>query len=173
MSKAPFQFNWDTKWLPDQTETIKIMARVIRTDGTIYMTDAAKDLTLSRPGISVELCEPYDQPEGWFTRKGEFQEGFTIRGDLEQAVEAKMVFRSWSPGYFNGIYINDFLVFIKEGPKYNSFLHDIPIEDLHAFTQGKNILKTGKTPLYHGKMVHGVEIQWPGIMLLIKYDLSK
>jgi hypothetical protein len=81
-----------------------------------------------------------------------------------------MVFKSWSPGYFNGIYINDFLVFINEGPKYNYFVHNIAVEDLHVFAPGKNILKTGKTPLYHGKMVHGVEIQWPGIMILIKYD---
>jgi hypothetical protein len=52
-------------------------------------------------------------------------------------------------------------------------VHDIDIKDLHAFAAGKNILKTGKTPLYHGKMVHGVEIQWPGIMVLIKYDPNK
>lgn len=171
--KPPFQFNWETEWIPDQDEKIRIMARITRNDGYIYMTEVVKDLSLIRPGISVELCEPYDQPEGWFTRKGEFQEGFNIGGNLENAVEAKMVFKSWSPGYFNGIYINEFLVFIKEGPRYQYYLHDINIKDLHVFAPGKNILKTGKTPLYHGKMVHGVEIQWPGIMVLIKYDQNK
>lgn len=173
ISNNPYQFSWDTDWLPDQDENIQIMARIIRKDGYIYMTKAVKDLSLSRPGISVELCEPFDQPEGWFTRKGEFQEGFNINGNLEHAVEAKMVFKSWSPGYFNGIFINDFLVFIKEGPRYQYYVHDIDIKGLHAFAEGKNILKTGKTPLYHGKMVHGVEIQWPGIMVLIKYDQNK
>ncbi len=128
ISKAPYQFSWDTEWIPDQDENVQIMARIIRTDGYIYMTEAVKDLSLSRPGISVELCEPFDQPEGWFTRKGEFQEGFNISGNLEHAVEAKMVFKSWSPGYFNGIYINDFLVFIKEGPRYQYFVHDIDIK---------------------------------------------
>lgn len=173
ISNTPYQSRWDIEWLPDQDENIQIMARIIRTDGYIYMTEAVKDLSLSRPGISVELCEPFDQPEGWFTRKGEFQEGFNISGNLEHAVEAKMVFKSWSPGYFNGIFINDFLVFIKEGPRYQYYEHDIDIKDIHAFAEGKNILKTGKTPLYHGKMVHGVEIQWPGIMVLIKYDQNK
>ncbi|MFH0758210.1 MAG: hypothetical protein V2B15_13065 [Bacteroidota bacterium] len=61
----------------------------------------------------------------------------------------------------------------KEGPKYDYFQHDIPVPDLHVFQQGENILKTGKTPLYHGQMVHGVEVQWPGIMLLLKYDRNK
>lgn len=173
ISKAPYHFSWDTEWIPDQDEYVQIMARIIRTDGYIYMTEAVKDLSLSRPGISVELCEPFDQPEGWFTRKEEFQEGFNINGNLEHAVEARMVFKSWSPGYLNGIYINDFLVFIKEGPRYQYFVHDIDVKDLHAFKQGKNLLRTGKTPLYDGIVVHGVEIQWPGIMILIKYDLNK
>jgi hypothetical protein len=114
--KTPFLFSWDIEWIPDQTENIQIMARIIRRDGYIH------------------------------------------------AVEAKMVFKSWSPGYFNGIYIIDFLVFfIKEGPKYDYFVHDVPIPDLHAFAPEKNILKTGKTPLYHGNMVDGVEIRWPGM----------
>jgi hypothetical protein len=173
VSETPYQFSWDTEWIPDQDDKIQIMARISRKDGYIHMTEAVTDLSLSRSGISVELCEPYDQPEGWFTRKGEFQQGFNLNGNLEHAVEAKMVFKSWSPGYFNGIYINDFLVFIKEGPRYQYYVHDIDIEDLHVFSSGKNILKTGKTPLYHGKMVHGVEIQWPGIMVLIKYDQNK
>jgi len=143
------------------------------TNGFIYMTRAVEELELTRSGISVELCKPYKRPKEWFTRNGEFTERFQIKGNLDHAVEAKMVFRTWSPGYFNGIYINDFLVFIKEGPKYDYFQHDFPVTDLHVFRQEENILKTGKTPLYHDQMVHGVEVQWPGIMILIKYDDNK
>ena len=40
----------------------------------------------------------------------------------------------------------------------------------YVFRHGENILKTGITPLHPEGMVHGVEIQWPGIMLLIKYS---
>jgi hypothetical protein len=133
------------------------------------MTDAVDSLRLERSTYSVELCKPYRRPKGWFTRNGEFSERFQIRGDLEHATEAKMVFRTWSPGYFNGIYINDFLVFTREGPKYDYFQHDISLEELHVLKQGENILKTGLTPLYPEGMVHGVEVQWPGIMLMIKY----
>ena len=136
------------------------------------MTESIDELLMVRPGISVELCKPYDQPKGWFTRNGEFQESFSISGNLDKAVEAKMIFKTWSPDYLNGIYINDFLVFIKEGPRYDYYEHDIPIEDLHVFNSGENILKTGKTPLYHGDMVQGVEVQWPGIIVLIKYNID-
>ena len=58
----------------------------------------------------------------------------------------------------------------KEGPKYDYFEHNIPVEELYSLKEGENILKTGLTPLYPEGMVHGVEVQWPGIMLLIKYD---
>jgi hypothetical protein len=169
----PFLFKWNSEWLPDQDEAIKIAAFIHRNDGYIYMTEMVDSLKLERYWISVELCKPYRRPKGWFTRNGEFEERFQIKGDLKKAVDAKMVFRTWSPGYFNGIYINDFLVFTKEGPKYDYFEHHIPIEDLSVLKQGENKLKTGKTPLYQGQMVHGVEVQWPGIMLLIKYHTNQ
>jgi hypothetical protein len=169
----PFLFKWNTEWLPDQDEYMKVAAFIHRNDGYIYMTEAVDSLKLERHWISVELCKPYRRPKGWFTRNGEFEERFQIKGDLKQAVEAKMVFRTWSPGYFNGIYLNDFLVFTKEGPKYDYYEHHIPLKDLQVLQQGENKLRTGKTPLYQGQMVHGVEVQWPGIMVLIKYKTNQ
>ena len=166
------QYTWDTEWLPDQREPMKLAAFVHLKNGYSYMTDAVRDLRLERPGYSVELCKPYKRPKHWFTRNGEFSERFQLRGDISEITEAKLVFRSWSPGYFNGIYINDFLVFLKEGSNYAYFEHHIPIE-AHVLETGENILTTGKTPRYQGQMVHGVEIQWPGIMVLIKYDGNK
>jgi len=166
----PFIFKWNSEWLPDQDEDMKLAAFVHRNDGYIYMTEMVDSLKLERFWISVELCKPYRRPRGWFTRDGEFEERFQVKGNLEEAVEAKLVFRTWSPGYFNGIYLNDFIVFTKEGPKYDYYEHHIPIEDLSVLKQGENKLRTGKTPLFQGQMVHGVEVQWPGIMVLIKYQ---
>ena len=166
---VPFQLNWNTEWIPDQQDEIMLAAFIHLKNGYTYMTEAVEDLTLDRPSYSVELCKPYMRPRQWFTRNGEFSERFRLRGDPSMIREARLVFRSWSPGYFNGIFINNFLVFIKEGPKYDYFQHEIPIETF-MLEAGENILTTGITPLYHGQMVHGVEIQWPGIMVLVKYD---
>lgn len=167
-SISTYSFEWNTEWLPDQVEEMKLAAFIHRSDGYIYMTEAVEGLTLERSGLSVELCKPYRRPKGWFTRNGVFEERFRIEGDLEKMVEAKMVFRTWSPGYFNGIYINDFIVFVKEGPTYEYYQHDIPVKR-YTLKTGENILKTGLTPLYPEGMVHGAEVQWPGIMLLVKY----
>jgi len=46
----------------------------------------------------------------------------------------------------------------------------VPVEDLSVLKSGENTLKTGKTPKYDGKMVHGMEVNWPGIQLLIQYQ---
>jgi hypothetical protein len=170
ITKPPFEYNWDTHWIPDQKDPIRLAAFVHLEDGLIYMTGEVKDIRLYRPGISVEFCRPFDQPEGWFTREGVFSQKFNIETSPEEISEAKMVFRTWSPGYFNGIYINDFLVFIREGPRYDYFEHHVPIEEFYTLKKGINTLTTGKTPLFHGEMVHGVEVQWPGIMLLLRVE---
>lgn len=69
-----------------------------------------------------------------------------------------------------GIFINDHLVLQREGPRYAHFLHHVPLDDLSVLKSGENTLTTGKTPKYNGKTVHGMEVNWPGIMLLIQYQ---
>ena len=71
-----------------------------------------------------------------------------------------------------GVLINDRQVFLREGPRYAYYVHRVPLDDLSVLQAGDNVLKTGKTPKYNGKMVHGTEINWPGIMLLIQYERS-
>ena len=60
-------------------------------------------------------------------------------------------------------------MFDKEGPRYKYFDHRVTLEDLTVFRQGTNRLKTGMTPKINDRMVHGMEINWPGIMVLIQY----
>lgn len=59
---------------------------------------------------------------------------------------------------------------IARGPRYASFLHRVPLPNLSVLKPGENLLTTGKTPLHNGQMVHGMEVNWPGIMLLIQYQ---
>lgn len=70
----------------------------------------------------------------------------------------------------NGIYVNDLKVFDKEGKKYAYYAHRLTFDDVSALQPGTNKIKTGKAPLYDGAMAHGMEVQWPSIMLLVRYD---
>jgi hypothetical protein len=168
-TSAPYEVMWDTSWVPDQKEPIQIAARIKDRSGMIYMTEAVDNLRLVRPDFSVELCKPYNIPRKWVTRSGEKEERFDVAGDLCKAVAAQLVWSSWSPGYMRGVYINGAKVFDREGPNYQYYAHRVTINDVSCFAQGVNVLKTGRTPKINGKMVHGMEVNWPGIMVLIQY----
>lgn len=166
-SSSTGEFKWDTKWIPDQPRAMHIAARVTDENGVIYMTPAVNDLHFERD-FKVELCKPYNIPRRWATRESEFVAGFDVKGDLSRAESFLVSAVTWSPGYLNGVYLNDFLILDRESCKY--CYHIIRIEsDETAFLSGMNSLKTGKTPYYHGKMVHGTEIQYPGFMVLVRY----
>jgi len=162
---APYAVQWDTSWVPDQDQPIRLVARITDQTGMISMTQAVENLKLVRPALSVELCKPYDVPRQWVTRRGRKEEKFNITGNLKEAIAAQLVWASWSPGYMDGIFVNDKRVFDKEGPKYQYFAHRITLNDLSAFKTGVNTLATGGSP----KGQHGMEVNWPGIMILIQY----
>jgi hypothetical protein len=166
---APWSVRWDPSWVPDQPEPFSLAARIADKTGLTLFTQPVSGLTLDRGGLSVELGKPYDVPKKWVTRIGEHEEKFRIAGDLSKAVGAQLVWCSWSPGYMEGIYINGRKVFMREGPRYAYYVHRVPLEDLSMLRGGENILKTGKTPKYDGETVHGMEVNWPGIMVLIQY----
>lgn len=168
--QSPWKRTWDTSWVPDQARPFQLAARITDDSGLVYVTPAIDGLRFDRGGLSVELCKPFDVPEKWVTRRGEQSQKFQINGNLTEAVAAQLVWSSWSPGYMEGLYINDRKVFDKEGPRYACYVHRVPLMDLSVLRPGENLLKTGKTPKYNGKMVHGMEVNWPGIMVLIQYQ---
>ena len=169
-TESPFQVSWNTYWVPDQDEPIQIAARIIDQTGMIYMTEAVSGLELDREGVSVELCKPYSVSKLWVTRKYNKSEYFDINGDTGNMVSAQLVWSSWSPGYMNGIYVNNVRIFDKEGPLYQYYAHRVPVDSLHVLKSGKNYLMTGQSLAVNGQTVHGMEVNWPGIMVLIRYE---
>lgn len=169
VTSSPWRLTWDTAWVPDQPQPFRLAARVTDESGLTYFTEAVDGLTFQRGGFSVELCKPYDVPKKWLTRTGEHQQKFRITGDLSKAVAAQLVWVSWSPYYMAGLFLNDHKVLEREGPKYGYYVHRVPVPDLAMLRPGENVLRTGKTPRYDGRMVHGMELNWPGIMVLIQY----
>jgi hypothetical protein len=156
--EAPFETVWKTGWLPDQDRQMQVSARVKDESGIITFINPVKKLTLDRRNFSVELCRPYDVPQKWVTRSGEMTEKADIKGDLSQASEYQLCWSSWSPGYMNGLYVNNVKVMDQEGPKYQYYSHRVSVKDPSALVSGVNVIKTGKTPLYDGQMVHGMEV---------------
>ncbi len=164
----PYAAQWDTSWVPDQDRAIELSARITDDSGLIYQTEAIQ-AQLERPDLIVELCKPMEVPQNWVSRRAEYHQKCEIEGPLKDAIAARLCWSSWSPGYMNGLFINGHKVLDSEGPRYRYFDHMVDLDDVSVLAQGSNDIATGKTPLYDGKMVHGMEVNWPGIQLLIQY----
>ena len=172
-SDGSFEVNWDTEWIPDQPEPMQIAARVIDEKGIIYFCEPVVNLTFEREDFSVELCKPRRVRWGWTTRQEDKGEYFNVNGDLSKISGVKMIWTSWSPCYMNGIFINGQKVFHNEGPCYNYYAHEVNLTDLSILKHGENYLHTGvKKTNADGRNIHGMEVQWPGIMILVRYNLS-
>lgn len=169
VSEPPFKVTWNTDWIPDQEHPITIGAVVSFDDDYKFFMRPLRDLRLERD-YHVMLIKPFDQPENWTTRADHFSEKIFINRDPVEAMACQLVWTSWSPCYGNGLYVNDYVVFTREGPCYDYFFHRVDVRNPEFLKKGENIITTGKTPLDHtGNMVHGMDIQWPGIMVLIQY----
>ena len=167
-SSAPYKVIWNTSWVPDQDHNLELSAWLKNSHGIIYFLPPINNLQFQR-NYYVEICKPYSIPQMWATREREFNEKVFLNGNPKNAIALQLVFRSWSPGYLNGLYLNDWLVPIGENCNYCYGFHRIMLDKPYFLKQGINTIKTGKTPLVWDKMVHGAEIQFPGIMLLVKY----
>ena len=89
---------------------------------------------------------------------------------LDKAEAFQIVWNSWSPGYFNGILLNDYVVFAHGDVNYRPRVYRITSDAVYKLEPGANFVTTRQVPKKHGtEMVHGAEVQYPGFIVLIRY----
>lgn len=174
--KSPYHETWDLKWLPDQSEPIKLMARITDANGISYMTSAVENLTLKRVNRSVRMYKATEVPENFKVRvnktmKCRFE---PITKDLRQASEAQLV-SIISIGHLENKYlsvcgVNDITIKQYAGLPdlhtdffYNTYL---PL-DLDILKQGVN-----EFFVHSNTEGHMTEVCWPGPALLVSYNIS-
>ena len=163
---------WNTSWVPDQKRTIDIVARITDSTGLIYMTKAVDGLKLIRPGLSVELCKPYEVPRsftgvqyGVWVIPGVRSEKFNIKGDLSRIIDARYVFASWGDqkechGYtINGVQLD-------EKPKGENWIYNLTSNAIRPLTILKFGENTFSTVVGGGRMP---DIYMPGVQILVRY----
>ena len=166
----PYKVHWDTEWIPDQSKGMAISALLTDKEGKTRVLQPVTGLSLDRDH-RVSLIKPSQQDPFWTTRNDVHKETLEIPIEPQSITAVNAYLKSWSPCYTAGIRINDKLIEDQnEYPCYDSFWHELPISDMGVLKEGVNVLETLKTPLHNGKMVHGMDVQWPGIMLKIKHQ---
>ncbi len=170
--EAPFEMRLNPDILPDQLDPVRIIALATDTNGLTRVIPVDNGLKIKR-NHSVTLLKPWKQPPFWTTRNGEHEQYFNSPVSGSEVKEASLFWNSWSPCYSEGIELNGTVQAAdKKVPCYDAHWHDWLLAEIGGIKKGKNVLKTLKTPLHDGEMVHGMEVQWPGIMLKVKHSGS-
>jgi hypothetical protein len=162
---APFTTTWNTEWIPDQTAPMKLCARIVDNTELIYMTEAVDGLTFSRGDFSVELCEPYNVPALWVTRKGTKGEDFDVAGNLSTAIRGKACWAAWASCYCSDVKINGTSIGCGDGCGSYRYTTQEPQFNPGCLKAGKNRLEIPGT----SGSQHGMEVEWPGVMVLVQY----
>jgi len=161
---AAYKVAWNDAWVPTQDRPIRLIARILDDTGMCYMTPAVGDIKLRRDR-TVRMYKPYDVPRRWSTRAGKTHKcKIDINDDLDEAIAAKIIMSTWNGVAADEIGINDEKVVTRVGQD-----HDLSYDE---FEVPLNLIKPGINTLYtHSTTTHhGIEVQWPGMVLLIKYD---
>jgi hypothetical protein len=161
---ATYTVAWNDAWIPTQDQPIKLMARIVDYTGICYMTPAVANIKLSRDH-TVRMYKPYDVPRRWSTRAGKTHKcKVEMTDDLDKAVAAKIIMSTWNGVAADEIGINDKMVVTRVGQNHDLSYDDFEVP-LKLIKPGVNTLYTHSTTTHHG-----IEVQWPGMVLLIKYD---
>ena len=163
-TSKPYRVKWDNAWIPTQDQPMKVLARITDSTGMSYITPAVENISLRR-SHTVRMYKPYDVPRRWSSRAGNKHQCKTdVNDDLSKATAAKIIMVTWNGVAANEIGINDQKVVGKVG-KGHELSHD-------EFPVPLNLIKPGVNTLYTFSKTehHGIEVQWPGMVLLVQYD---
>ena len=183
-----FAKTWDAAWLPEQdtpeelladsavagANTFGVQARALGGNGVWRVGPVLDGLTLAPRDYAVHLLTSEPAPPNWVTRADTFEQAFALPFGLDRVTAYRLAWTSWSPCYANGLSLNGHLLWLRDGPCYAWATNEPTFDDEHALDYlqaGRNVLHTGLTPLMRGgEMVHGMEVQWPGVQVVVRVE---
>jgi hypothetical protein len=167
-SKEPFKVTWNTKWLPDQDQPVRIAAVITNNKGYSYMTPEVGDLMFQRKERKVKMYKSLDVPEAFAVRVGRRKAcSIVIDDDLEDAQTACLLLSTWSgksdDGSIHEIIINGKRISDNFG-RFQDYSYDFLSVPLEYIREGRNEIS-----IYSVFEGHSLEINWPGPVLLIEF----
>ncbi|MBL9212712.1 MAG: hypothetical protein JNL92_19780 [Opitutaceae bacterium] len=170
VSTPPWRLKSDLRWLPDQSQPIRVRARITDATGLTYLTPPVENVVQQRTRRGVRLIKPAVVPERWASRAGrESAKGSLTVTDahLADATFARLAVSTWS-GDVDDTSVHELrLNGERLASRFGEFHHydlDLLEVPLARLKPGANEITVFST--FQG---HMLEINWPGPALLIEY----
>ena len=168
-TNAPWRVTFDARWLPDQTQSIRVRARMVDASGLAYLTPPLENLIQKRDHRSVRLFPSVNVAENFSARDGRSspQGTFVLDADLARARSARLILSTWSANVdddsVHEIRLNGLRLANRFGQFHNYSFNalDVPLALLKVGTNEVNLFSTFKG--------HAIEVNWPGPALLIEF----
>ncbi|HWQ57215.1 MAG TPA: hypothetical protein VN442_26250 [Bryobacteraceae bacterium] len=158
----PYAVTWDTAWVPDQEEPVRIAARVTNMAGQVYMTPEVR-VKLRRDDRSVKMYRATDVPEAFGVRIGRRKEcKIVVDGALENARAARLVLSTWSAAHGDEIGMNGSKLAGAIGLVHNYSFDSLPVPV-------RNLRRENTIHIFSNTKEHALEVNWPGPVLLVEY----
>ena len=163
---APWQVDWDTRYVPDQAGgTMKIVARIMDKAGIWYVTEAVAGLGLARDSDTVKLYRAKDVPEKFWSRLGEVKAckiKMSEDRSAGKAIEATLHWRTWNGQAYTWTYGNYSSTFGAGNHNFAYTINRVPVEHVK---RGESVVSVVADTEHHG-----VEVCWPGPGLVVRYE---
>jgi hypothetical protein len=169
-TSAPWRVNFDGRWLPDQTQPIRVRARITDSNGITYLTPPIDNIVQERAGRGVRMIKADVVPERWASRAGrESPKGSFVltTNDLAGATFARLVVSTWS-GDVDDTSVHELRL---NGERLASRFGEFHNYDQDALEVPLGQLKIGRNEIstFSTFMGHMFEINWPGPALFVEY----
>lgn len=161
-----FKIVWDTTWIPDQTQPIRLIARVVDTAGWHATSPLVGNLRLLRAHRHVHLISAEDIPPRFSVMHGQEKIcHFKVPPANAKPVRARLLLPvSFAGPALDSVRWNGVEIARHPGRANRRSLEtiDLPTSLIHP---GENTFS-----IFSREAVHGPEIEWPGPGLLLEFD---
>jgi hypothetical protein len=169
---APWRATFDARWLPDQTQPVRVRARITDSTGMTYLAPPV-NVTQRRDGRSVRMIKPAVVPENFSARNGRESAKceLVVDTDLAAAKSARLLLSTWSANVdddsVHELRLNGHRLANRFGAFHNYSFDklDVPLSRLRRGTNEISLFSTFKG--------HALEVNWPGPVLLIEFETPK
>jgi hypothetical protein len=159
----PFRVTWDTRWLPDQDQPMRIAAFVTDTHGITFMTEAI-EVRFQREKGSVRMYPAHAIPEYFAVRIGNRKEcRIQVGDDPRRASAGRLFLSTWAGGHADAIELNGHRIAERVG-RNDYYSYDSIDVDPAIVQPGENVFS-----VFSNTVHHSVEINWPGPVLMLSF----